>query len=93
MALSRGEVNPLGVLGLRKLSFTPGHFAKIALEGFLDLGMIESWIEYHLSGRYSIKKSFSVNSSNKMLEMVEIGFEDPKELTMLSLGCPYLHIK
>jgi hypothetical protein len=28
-----------------------------------------------------------------MIEVIEIGIEDPRELTLLSLGCPYLHKK
>jgi hypothetical protein len=26
-----------------------------------------------------------------MVEVTEIGIEDPKELTMLTLGCTYMH--
>lgn len=91
MSLSRGEINPLGVLGMRKLSFIPEHFAKISIENLLEIKLIEHWITYNLNSRYAIIKKFTVNSENSLSTVLEIGLEDPKELTILSLGCPYLH--
>jgi len=90
MPLSRGEVNPLGVLDQRKLSFIPEHFVSITIESFY-LKEIENWINFNLNSRYAVKKKLVVNQSNKLTEMLEIGLEDPVELTLLTLGCPYLH--
>ena len=56
-----------------------------------DLHNIDDWMYTTLNSRYCIKKSHMLDSNNKITEMCEIGVEDPKELTMLSLGCPYLH--
>ena len=92
MALSRNEVNPLGVLKLRKLSFIPEHFAKISVE-LNDIKLLDHWINYHLNSRYAIKKTFSLDANKKMVEVIEIGLEDPKEILMLTLGCPYIHRK
>ena len=89
MSLNRGEVNPLGVLGLRKLSFVPEHFAKISVN-FTDIRLLDQWVCYHLNSRYSIRETFSIDTKNKMVKNIEIGLEDPKELTILTLGCPYL---
>jgi hypothetical protein len=91
MSLSRGEVNPLGVLGLRKLSFIPEHFSRITVNKTTDIKLLEHWINYNLNSRYSLKTSLSLNQNRKMIEMIEIGVEDPKEILMLTLGCPYLH--
>ena len=88
MSLNRGEVNPLGVLGLRKLNFVPEHFSKI-LVSFTDIRLLDQWICYHLNSRYAIRETFSIDAKNKMAKHIEIGLEDPKELTMLTLGCPY----
>ena len=92
MALSRNEVNPLSVLGLRKLSFIPKHFQTISI-GITDIKMLDHWINYNLNSRYAIKKTYSLDHNKKMVEVLEIGIEDPKEITMLTLGCPYIHKK
>jgi hypothetical protein len=92
MSLSRNEVNPLSVLGVRRLSFIPNHFTKIKI-GICDLKNLDQWINYHLNSRYAIRKTLSLDSNNKTVEMIEIGVEDPREITMLTLGCPYVHKK
>jgi hypothetical protein len=91
MSLNRGEVNPLNVLGLRKLNFIPEHFAKITVSNIVDIKSIDIWINYNLNSRYAINKNLSLDQNKKMIEVLEIGLEDPKEITMLTLGCPYLH--
>ena len=93
MALNRGEVNALGVLGLRRLSFIPYHFTKISIDPDVNLKLIEHWIEFNLNGRYSIRSSYGVDSKKTIKQMIEIGFEDPRDLTMLTLGCQFLHRK
>ncbi len=91
MALKRGEVNALGVLGLRKLSFIPEHFSKISIDHKIDTKFVEHWIEFNLNSRYAIQGSYGLDSNRKMIPITLIGLEDSKELTMLSLGCPLLH--
>lgn len=91
MSLSRGTVNPLSVLGFRKLSFIPEHFKTISIEHGVDLKIIERWIEYNLNSRYAIRPGFVLNSNKKITAILQIGLEDPRELTMLSLGCSHLH--
>ena len=92
MSLNRNEVNPLSVLGVRRLSFIPNHFTKI-FAGPCDIKNLDHWINYHLNSRYAIRKTLSLDSTNKLVEMVEVGIEDPKEVTMLTLGCPYIQFK
>ena len=91
MSLNRGEVNPLSVLGLRKLNFIPDHFSKVTFNKTIDTKLIDNWINYNLNSRYAISKNLSLDQNKKMIEVLEIGLEDPKEITMLTLGCPYLH--
>jgi len=91
MALNRGKVNALNVLGLRKLSFIPEHFAKISIDHKLDTKLIEHWIEFNLNSRYAIKTKYKLDSNRKIMQLTEIGLEDHKELSMLSLGCHHLH--
>jgi hypothetical protein len=91
MSLSREEINPLGVLNLRKLNFIPKHFSKIAVDISVDIKLLDHWIEYNLNSRYAIKKQYTVDQNNKMIEVLEIGIEDPKETLMMTLGCPHIH--
>jgi hypothetical protein len=91
MSLNRGEVNPLSVLGIRKLSFIPEHFSRITVNKTVDVKLLEHWINYNLNSRYALKKNLSLDHARKMTEVIEIGIEDPKEILMLTLGCPLLH--
>lgn len=93
MSLSRGQVNALNVLGLRKLKFIPKHFCKISIKHHVDSKMIEEWINFNLNSRYAIQNTCGLDQNNKMISVIEIGIEDPKELTLLSLGCQFLHKK
>lgn len=89
MAIAKGTINPLNVLGLRKLNYMPKHFTKMTVRSHFD--EISMWVYKNLNSRYAIKRTLKVSEDNKMVESQEIGFEDPKELTMFSLACPYLH--
>lgn len=93
MSLNRGTVNPLNVLGLRKLSFIPEHFSKISVKHKIDTKILEHWIEYNLNSRYAIQTKYALDDSRKMIPVIIIGMEDPKELLVLSLGCTILHKK
>jgi hypothetical protein len=91
MSLSRGTINPLSALNLRKVGFCPEHFTKITVSKNVSIKLLERWIEYNLNSRYAVQEKFIVDSNNKITLMYEIGLEDPKEITMLSLGCSYIH--
>jgi hypothetical protein len=90
MSLLRGTINPLNVLGMRKLSHIPPHFAKMTNNNIDKIDLIDSWIYTRLDSRYCVKKSYILDQNKKMVEVVEIGLEDPKELSMFSLGCSHL---
>ena len=89
MALIKGHVNALNVFGARKLSYMPKHFATMTVDTH-RIDMIDTWIYQNLDSRYAITKSLKLDSNNKLSEIQEVGVEDAKELTMLSLSCPYL---
>jgi len=90
MSLLRGTINPLNVLGLRKLSHIPPHFAKMTSKNVDKIDLIDNWIYTRLDSRYCVKKSYILDQNKKMVEVVEIGVEEPKELSMFSLGCSHL---
>lgn len=91
MSLSRGEINPLSILNLRKLKFIPKHFTKISVDLTTDINLLDYWINYNLNSRYAFQKKYVVDHHNTMIEVIEVGIEDPREITMLTLGCPYIH--
>lgn len=90
MALKRNEVNPLGILNLRKLSFIPEHFQKMNLDAGVNIKLLDHWINYHLNSRYAIQRGQDIDSNNRVIQVWVVGLEDGKDLTMLSLACPYL---
>ena len=67
----------------------PLHFAKMTIR-VSRIDLIDTWIYQNLDSRYAIVKNLRVDSNNKLVEIQELGIEDPKELTILSLLCPYL---
>jgi hypothetical protein len=91
MALSRGRVNPLNVLNMRRLKHIPPHFARMTTRNVSNIDAIDGWIYQNLDSRYCIKLSYIVDQNRKLVEVCEIGVEEAKELSMLSLGCPYLN--
>lgn len=91
MALAKGTVNPLNVLELRRLEWIPEHFTKMSISNDTDIDAINDWVYNNLNGRYAIARSLKIDESNRMIETQDLGFEDPAEITMFSLACPYLH--
>lgn len=91
MTLLRKSVNPLNVSDTRRLSFIPDHFARMSFTA--NPSAIDTWVYQNLDSRYAIVKNLKLDSNNKMVEVHELGVEDAKELTMLSLSCPHLDKK
>jgi hypothetical protein len=90
MALAHQTINPLNVLGIRKLKFIPAHFAKINIQSYeySNIQKIDNWIYTCLNGRYSISRSFK-KIDGIAAELFNIGFEDPTEVSIFYLSCPY----
>ncbi len=90
MALARGKINPLNVVGFRRLKHIPPHFARMTTKNVMNIDFLDNWIYHNLESRYCVKLSYIVDQNKKLVEVCEIGIEEPKELSMLSLSCPYL---
>ena len=85
------ELNPLDVLGLRKMERIPPHFFKTELrEGEIFNHELEDWIKLRLKGRYSLRQIPSVDKDGKLKTPTYVGFEEEKELTYFMLACPNL---
>lgn len=90
MGIYKNDVNPLNVLGMRRLNRIPPNFTKFQIKKFIDIREIDRWIYLNLNSRYCVKKSTAV-VENKLTTIVEVGIEDPKEVSMMTLACPYLN--
>lgn len=91
MALNNRTINALGILSMRKLEFIPEHFTTHSIDKLIEIELIECWIKFNLASRYAIKKIFLLDSNNIVIEKTNIGIEDPTEMTMFLLACPYLN--
>ncbi len=93
MALVRNKVNALNLLGLRKVKHLPPNFARmtLSLDYIHKLRDIDRWIYANLDSRYCIRNVQTVTEDNKLVMVTEIGMEDAKELTFLSLSCPFIN--
>lgn len=88
MALTKGHINPLNIADARRLNYIPKHFAKMSFTA--SASVIDAWVYQNLDSRYAIVKNLKLDSNNKLVEVHELGVEDAKELTILSLSCPHL---
>ena len=85
------DLNPLDILGKRKVEFMPIHFVKTKLNlAELISDTIIDWIETKLNGRFAVSHEPTVDSDGKLVTATFIGFENQKELTYFLLACPYL---
>jgi len=91
MPLERGTVNPLNLLEQRKLFYPPPHFVSINLSDMRLAEKCDQWIYSHLNSRYCVRTKLALDRDRRTTSVCEISFEDPKELSMFSLACPYLH--
>ena len=90
MALNKGKMNPLNVLGFRVLSKIPKHFHTINVDVGCDVPSLTRWIYNNLNSRFAVVQELLVTEQNHMTESIKIGFEDARETTMFMLTCPYL---
>jgi hypothetical protein len=89
MALKNGKVNPLNVLGLRKVAFPAHHFVYTVIPKYNPsyTSKLDSWIDQNLNGRYYIGQSIDL-IDNTIVFVTKIGFENEKELSFFKLACP-----
>lgn len=90
MALKNGTVNPLNVLGYRVLNRIPKHFQSVYVDVDCDKPTLIRWVYTNLNSRFCVQSELNISDANYMTDSTKIGFEDPRELTMFMLTCPYL---
>ena len=82
--------NPLNIFNVRTPCSPPQHFEYIQISQRYNLEQtIFKWIDDNLKGRFYIGKAISLKD-DQIVESLQIGFEQPKELSYFTLACPYL---
>ncbi len=85
------DPNPLNFFDVRILKVPPRHFEYISVPIRYNLqDSITKWIQDNLKGRFYVGKSIEVDDTNSVNNMLKIGFEDGKELSLFTLACPHL---
>jgi len=86
------KINPLNFYGIRQCEVPAPHFEYVTIEmrRYNLEQTIVKWITQNLKGRFYVGAIHELNQHNKPQKVIKIGFEDPKELSIFTLGCPYL---
>lgn len=83
--------NPLNFFDMREAIVPPSYFSYIIIPSKYNLETaVRKWIYYNLRSRFYVGKTISINESDKISQMLKIGFEDDKELSFFMLACPLL---
>ena len=86
--------NPLDFFEIRKTSIPCGHFTFINIPLKYNLEQsVANWIKDNLKGRFYVGNATKLDQNNQYQKVIEIGFENPKELSFFTLACPYLKYK
>lgn len=90
--ISKGKINPLNVLEVRRVEFCPPYFETVVINPSYNLNVaIDDWIYNNLSGRYYIGPCIEdVGGTMGLKQKLKIGFETPSELSYFMLACPHL---
>lgn len=93
MSLSKRDINPLNVFGMRRINHIPPHFSCLIIDSHWDerIKKIDQWVYINLNSRYCIKTTQFLDDKRKIYIKCVLGIEDPKELTWLTLKCPYIN--
>lgn len=86
------EPNPLNFFECRKITKKPDglQMLKINFDHTETSEHMEKWILENLKGRFYIGKHLDVDVNGKIQNMILVGFENPKELSLFNLSCPFI---
>ena len=91
MLQKTGQPNALNFFNIRQLRVAPPHFEYITLKQSYNFeDAITKWIVKNLKGRFFIGKKLDLDKENTVATLINLGFEDPKELSYFMLACPLL---
>ena len=86
--------NPLNVFEVRQVKSAPPHFeyVNLPMKYNLEESLIK-WIKQNLKNRFYTGKNVSLDSDNKLTQVLTIGFEETKDMSYFMLACPHLKYK
>ena len=88
------KINPLNVFELRQVKSALPHFEYVNLPMKYNLEeSLVKWIKQHLKHRFYAGKNVTLNSDNKLTQVLTIGFEETKDMSYFMLACPHLKYK
>lgn len=82
--LKHGEINPLNVMGLRKLNHCPPHFERVEFDIKVQEKQIADWVWENLDGRFWIGDTYRKENSNTVMQKC-VAFEQPAEASYFAL--------
>ena len=86
--------NPLNVFEVRQVKSAPPHFEYVNLPMKYNLEeSLVKWIKQHLKHRFYAGKNVTLNSDNKLTQVLTVGFEETKDMSYFMLACPHLKYK
>ena len=92
MFTKTNQVNPLNLFDCRK--FTKKHdgleYLKLDFDWNDNEDILEKWIIENLKGRFYIGKHLDVDQDGKIKNIILVGFENSKELSLFNLSCPFI---
>lgn len=84
--LKYGEINPLNVFGIRKMSHCPPHFERVTFDIKTQEKRITDWIVENLAGRFWVGDIYSDTASDgKPLMCKCVAFEEKSEASYFAL--------
>ena len=86
------EPNSLNYFDCRKFSKKPDglQILKLQTDHTETNEHIEKWILENLKGRYYIGRHLDVDRNGTIKNYLLVAFENPKELSIFNLSCPYI---
>ncbi len=90
--LKHGEVNPLNLHGLRRVSWCPPHFEQLPFDLQVIEKVITDWIYENLEGRFYIGQVDVVQENNRpTYRQCLVAFELASEASYFGLFLPQLN--
>ena len=88
------KVNPLNVFEVRQVKSAPPHFEYVNLPMKYNLEeSLVKWIKQNLKNRFYTGKNVTLDSDNKLIQVLTVGFEETKDMSYFMLACPHLKYK
>ena len=88
------KINSLNVFEVRQVKSAPPHFEYVNLPMKYNLEeSLVKWIKQNLKNRFYTGKNVSLDSDNKLTQVLTVGFEETKDMSYFMLACPHLKYK